>query len=303
MKIKICAGWTNSENITKRLVDQFSTDNKDINNLEFVYDNNYDIIVYNNYITESPKTGSQAFLFFHEPSWSGSHQKSFNENITVFGFNSTNYYVPNGRLIEMPACMFYGGTGPDREGWDFWTYNTLINTQFQKTKNISSIVSRLGENKTSVPEGCIYIDRYNLIRSLINDDSMNSIDFYGWSDEHKKHTLPLHMKKDGLINYKFSLCIENANENNYISEKFYDCILTNTIPIYFGCKNIKSIWPYEGYFLINDITNISEVTELLNYIKMNANILYDNMLPNLLKIKTEYFEIYNILKIIKRYCD
>jgi hypothetical protein len=287
MKIKICAGWDSSENITKRLRDQSAIDS---NNLNFVYDNSYDIIVYNNYVTEPPRTGSRAFLFFHEPSWSGSHQKSFSENITVFGFNSTSYSVPNGNLIEMPACMFYGGTGPDREGWDFWTYENLKSLSFNKTKNISSIISSLGK-EGSYPYGCIYAERYNLLNSLVSDN-FNYIDFYGYN-------LELSLKKDGLVDYKFSLCVENSNEKNYVSEKFYDCILTNTIPIYFGCNNIKEIWPFGGYFNIDDIRDTNTIKKLLLNIETNAETLYNTMLPDLLRIKKEYFQKYNILKVIE----
>lgn len=299
MKIKICAGWESCENITKRLLDQSVTNPDDLNGLAFVYDDSYDIIVYNNYVTEPPKTGSKAFLFFHEPSWSGSHQKSFNEDITVFGFNTTSYSVPNGRLIEMPACMFYGGTGPYREGWDFWTANNLANSTFDKTKNISSIVSCLGKNGDSTP-GCIYSKRYSLIKYLI-DNNLDFVDFFGWSDEGKPNTLPLHFKKDGLIDYKFSLCIENSNEKNYISEKFYDCILTNTIPIYFGCANIKEIWPDGGYINIEDIENKNQIKQLLINIEQNADFIYQKTLPDLLKLKKNYSNKYNIIKIIKEY--
>lgn len=299
MKIKICAGWENSKNITKRLLDQFITDPIDIIDLEFVYDDSYDIIVYNNYITELPKVGSKAFLFFHEPSWSGSHQKYFNEDITVFGFNTTSYNVPNGKLVEMPACIFYGGTGPYREGWDFWKYDNLVKTSFCKTKNISSIVSCLGNNGDSAP-GCIYSKRYNLLKYLINSN-LNFIDFYGCLDEKKSNTLPLNFKKDGLINYKFSLCIENSHEKNYISEKFYDCILTNTIPIYYGCSNIKDIWPYEGYINLLDIEDLESIKETLIKIESNSDYLYNKMLPNLIKIKTEFFNKYNIIKVVQKY--
>jgi len=289
MKIKICAGWDSCENITKRLFDQFNTGTC---TFDFVFDNTYDIIVYNNYITETPKSGSKAFLFFHEPSWSGSHQKQFDQEIIIFGFDSELYSAPNGRVIEIPACMFYGGTGPYREGWDFWTYKNLISISFDKTKNISSVISSLGK-EGSYPPRCIYSERYNLLNSLVSDD-FNYIDFYGYN-------LGLSLKKDGLVDYRFSLCVENSNEKNYVSEKFYDCILTNTIPIYFGCNNIKDIWPFGGYFSIEDIRDINAIKNLLRYIEINAESLYNTMLPDLLKIKKEYFQKYNILKVIEKY--
>ena len=122
------------------------------------------------------------------------------------------------------------------------------------------------------------------------------VDFYGWEKNDSNLKGGLNKKKDGLVDYKFSICIENANEKNWISEKFFDCVLTNTIPIYFGCSNIKEFFPEEGYFLLNNITNIDEVKNLLKNIDENSDYLYDQMLPNLLKIKEKYFKEFNILK-------
>jgi hypothetical protein len=183
--------------------------------------------------------------------------------------------------------MFYGGTGKPREG-DFWNYDNLINRAFEKSKMISSIVSSLGNDDKEYPSGCIYKKRVNLIKSVI--DKCGFVDVFGWNDK------GLNFKKDGLVDYRFSICIENSNEKNYISEKFYDCILTNTIPIYFGCKNIKEFLPENGYILIEDIDNIDKIVEQLNYIVNNCEKLYDEMLPSLLKIKEKYFNELNLLK-------
>ena len=286
MKIKICAGWDSSENVTKRLLDQFKTDNNHDN--EFVYDDSYDLIVFNNYVTEEPKQNSKAYIFFHEPTWSGNHQKTFSQyrNITIFGYDKNNYDSPE-NVIETPACLFYGGAGQWREGNDFWNYNNLKEYPFNKDKNISSIVSTLGNDERSYSEGCIYKKRIKAITSII--EKCNFIDVYGWGDKH----LPL--KKDGLIRYKFSICIENSSEKNYISEKFYDCILTNTIPIYFGCKNIRNFLPEAGYFLIENIDDTKTLIDQLNYININSEKLYEQMLPELLKIKKKYFNDLNLL--------
>jgi hypothetical protein len=276
------------------------TSDDDLSNIEFVYDDSYDMIVYNNYITESPKDYSESIIFFHEPSWVGNHQKTFNnvDNITVFGFNKNNY-DSIGKVIELPSHMFYGGRGPWCEGWDFWSYDNLINYTFNKTKKISSVVSTIGSENKDYPDGCLYIDRFRLIDNL--SKKIDFVDFFGWEGNLPHFMGGLTEKKDGIVDYKFSICIENANEINYISEKFYDCILTNTIPIYYGCKNIKDIWPENGYFLINDIKNVSEVESLLLYINNNIDLLYDTMLPELLKMKERYFSDFNLLKKINNF--
>lgn len=288
-KVKFTAGWDTSEQITKRLLEQFKTNENDMSNIEFVYDNSYDIIVYNNYVTEEPKENSKSYIFFHEPTWSGNHQKTFSNyrDLTIFGHNKGNYDVPN-KVLEIPSHLFYGGRGPSSDSSDFWNYNNLFNYDFKKNKSISSVVSSLGNDNNDYPSGCIYKERVNLINKILI--KCDFIDVFGWGDK------GLNQKKDGIVDYKFSLCIENSNEQNYVSEKFYDCLLTNTIPIYFGCKNIKEFWPENGYILIKDITNTDEIIKTLNNVFENCDLLYDEMLPNLLGMKKRYFEEFNLLK-------
>lgn len=294
MKVKFCAGWETSELITKRLIEQFKTNESDVENIEFVYDNTYDMIVFNNYVTEEPKENSKSIIFFHEPTWSGNHQKTFSsyKDIIIFGHNKENYDSPE-KVVELPSHLFYGGRGPSTEGWDFWNYNNLKNYDFKKTKVISSVVSPLGNDERIYPEGCIYKERVNLIKEII--DKCEFVDAFGWGDKF------LGLKKDGVVDYKFSICIENSNEKNYISEKFYDCILTNTIPIYFGCSNIKTFWPEDGYFLIDDINNTSKIVDLIKYIFENSEEIYDRMLPELIKMKERYFTEFNPLKKINEF--
>ena len=74
--------------------------------------------------------------------------------------------------------------------------------------------------------------------------------------------------------------------------------MTNTIPIYYGCKNIKDFLPENGYFYIDNIDNVENILDLLIDINTNADSYYNKMLPELQKIKQKYFDIYNPLKII-----
>lgn len=296
MKVKFCAGWDTSEQITKRLLSQFKTPKIDLTDIEFVYDDSYDVIVFNNYISEKPKKDSKSCIFFHEPSWSGSHQKNYKEynNLTVFGHYKELYDASN--IVEIPSHLFYGGRGPWCEGWDFWSYDNINNSEFKKTKGISSVVSNLGMGEHNHPIGCLYKERCNLISNLI--DNTPFVDFYGWGKNDNNLKGSIQQKKDGIVDYKFSICIENTNEKNYVSEKFYDCILTNTIPIYFGCKNIKELWWENGYIHIDDISDVDSVIKQLKLIEENVDLYYNNMLPSLLKMKERYFSDFNLLQLV-----
>lgn len=300
MKVKYCASWDTPERVTKRLLEQFKTSNEDISNIEFVYDNAYDIIVYNNYISEPPIPNSTIYIFFHEPTWSGSHQTDFSNynNITVFGFDK-NLYSPSGICIEIPAMTFYGGRGDWVDSSADWNYSKIREYDlFRKTKNISSIITPLNTHTTD--KRCIYNERYNLAQFLLDNTAF--IDFYGgWNYNTHCNTSPY--KLSATKDYKFSIAIENQFTKNWISEKFYDSIITNTIPIYYGCTNIREIYPEDGYFLLEDITDHSNILSLLKHINQNSEQLYREMLPNLLKIKERYFNMYNPLRVINELCS
>jgi hypothetical protein len=133
---------------------------------------------------------------------------------------------------------------------------------------------------------CLYPQRTK-IASMV--ETLKFIDvFNGGNSSPKRH--------DALVDYRFNLSIENEHQDNWISEKFYDCILTDTIPIYFGCKNIKNIYPEDGYILIEDINDVNQINELLVYIEKNADSIYEQKIKGLKKIKEKYFKEYNLLK-------
>jgi hypothetical protein len=294
-KVKISANWDTSENVTKRLLYQFLTSPEDTSNIEFVYDESYDVIVFLNHINGSIKPNSKAYVFPHEPTWSGSHQLNYlnNTEVTVFGFDK-KFYSPQEVCSELPAHTFYGGRGPWMDKEEDWNYGKLISHNPTKTKNISSVVTRLNSNDSN-PEGCSYKYRYELNQYL--SENAPFIDFYsGWGDIEEPQ------KKHAVESYRFSIAMENQFTKNWISEKFYDSILYNTVPIYFGCSNIKEIYPELGYFIFEDVTNHKQCLELINHIENNAEEIYQKMLPEVLKIKQKYFNNYNLLKKINNLC-
>jgi hypothetical protein len=281
-KIRVSAGYDTSENLTERLLKQFKTPEIDLSNVEFVYDDSYDIVVFFNYVNLDLKENTKSYILPHEPFWCGSHQKSCNKGTIILGFDKDQY---NGDCIETVSHTFYGGRGPWVDKLDFWCFDNLYNKNFIKTKNISSSVTKLN---VDYGETCLYPQRFNVSNMV---DEISIIDCYGGGSSSPQ-------RKDALIDYRFNLAIENGHTNNWITEKFYDCVLTDTIPIYFGCKNIKEIYPEGGYILINDINNIEEIKNLLNHVNENSEKIYSENIESLREIKKRYFQEYNLLKLI-----
>ena len=150
---------------------------------------------------------------------------------------------------------------------------------YNKTKNISIISS----DKTQATGHKL---RHSVI-SKFND----KFDVYG-----RKYN-PIKNKIDGLMDYRFSIVIENCKRDYWFTEKLIDCLVTGTIPIYWGCPSIGDFFDIRGFIIIdniddlkNVINNISEETykEKLKYVEHNfieskKYILPDNLIYKKIK--------------------
>ncbi len=63
--------------------------------------------------------------------------------------------------------------------------------------------------------------------------------------------------------YQYSLVIENSSQPNYFTEKLIDCLITKTIPIYYGCPNISEYFDTTGWILLTDPTPETRLNEFV----------------------------------------
>ncbi|HCH33031.1 MAG TPA: hypothetical protein DE045_08815 [Oceanospirillaceae bacterium] len=115
-----------------------------------------------------------------------------------------------------------------------WVSDEAINNSVVKTKSCSLIASA----KKNL-EG-------HRLRHRIAD----------WCQEHSptiellgKAYQPFEKKEDGLAPYHHSIIIENNQEKEYYTEKLLDCMLCNTMPIYWGCPNIGEYFDTKGLII------------------------------------------------------
>jgi hypothetical protein len=103
-------------------------------------------------------------------------------------------------------------------------------------------------------------------------------------------------KTELFIDSMFHIAIENNRAENYFTEKLIDCIVSKTLPIYYGCPNIHEYFNINGMIIINDLNDIDKINDLtekyyydhLIYIEEN----YQKML-NLLSFKDQFINIIN----------
>lgn len=90
------------------------------------------------------------------------------------------------------------------------------------------------------------------------------VDFYG------RGFNEIQSKEEGLVDYMFSVAIENASYSSYFTEKIQDCFATGTIPVYYGSPDIGNFFNPKGIISLTDDFDISWLTEELYYDKIDA---------------------------------
>ena len=164
-------------------------------------------------------------------------------------------------------------------------------------KKMSFIVANHGALAGSTqPTSSNYYIRENLLLKILNSDL--DIDIYGkgWSINDYRYKGAPPLKETALKNYKYSICMENSCEDFYISEKFFDAILNNCIPVYYGCKNIEKAYNKDA-FITFDPESVSIIDELKEIIEKPISW----RLPAILQCKKDYFGKYNLLKYLQKF--
>ena len=88
-------------------------------------------------------------------------------------------------------------------------------------------------------------------------------------------------KTELFIPYQFSIVIENVRETNGVTEKLIDCLITKTIPLYYGCPNVSSIFNTDGWILLTSDDIVKELHEKLpalhaDYYKQYEHVIEEN---------------------------
>ena len=77
----------------------------------------------------------------------------------------------------------------------------------------------------------------------------------------------------GHKDYMFSVIIENCKRDYWFTEKLIDCLITGSVPIYWGCPSIGDFFNTKGFIIVD---NVEEVGESLD--KLTPE-LYEEMRP------------------------
>lgn len=280
MKVKFFSDYEVSEKLLQRFRANYDVYD---DALEFTTGDDYDFAVAFNRADGHLKPGTKLITVIQEPTFSEAfeqgdsltnsdylivHDKSLFEKVWKVKLGK--------KVIESPAFMFYH----DRVDHHF--YEGIEN--LKKDKKISMIVSAHHFKWGN------YLKRINVLQQILLSDL--DIDIYGrnWSIPDDRYKGQLEYKYTGLLRYEYSIAIENSHERNYISEKFFDCILCNTVPIYNGAPNIHEVYD-ERYFRTIDLDSPTIVDDIKGIIAQPS--------PGCLVNKEIYNKKYNLYTKLK----
>ena len=165
--------------------------------------------------------------------------------IDLLDFLFTNDEVLLKNYPEKTKFIPYGG------GW-------IKEENFGLAKK-SKLVSIIYSHKKGPHEG------YRIRHDLANRYS-HILDLFG-----NGSPKPIEFKEEALVDYMFTIVIENVSDKNYFTEKIVDPMLTGTIPIYWGCPNIGNFFNTRG---IIDL-KLENIDSILNSLSVD---LYSSML-------------------------
>eukprot|EP00041_Stephanoeca_diplocostata_P031229 m.968416 g.968416 ORF g.968416 m.968416 type:complete len:1112 (+) comp23917_c0_seq8:89-3424(+) len=74
--------------------------------------------------------------------------------------------------------------------------------------------------------------------------------------------------------HKFCFAIENNIDEDYVTEKVWDCIASGAVPIYRGAPNVAEYMPFgkESIILMNDFSSLGELVDYMRVVASNETL-------------------------------
>ena len=88
--------------------------------------------------------------------------------------------------------------------------------------------------------------------------------------------------------FQFSLVIENVREINGITEKLIDCLITKTIPIYYGCPNVSKFFNTDGWIILETQDIVQELHAKLPILNESYYAKYEAVIEENYKRAQQY---------------
>ncbi len=140
---------------------------------------------------------------------------------------------------------------------------------YDKTKLISTVAS--SQNRVVG----------HILRHQVKDKFGERIEGFG-----KLYNRFINSKLEALKDYKFAVVIENTREPNYFSEKLIDALSVGSVPIYWGCPNIKNFgFSVDGIIEFDTLEDLDKIVKKIEDGKIKYEDFSDSIKFNFEKCK------------------
>jgi hypothetical protein len=106
---------------------------------------------------------------------------------------------------------------------------------------------------------------------------------------------PIADKWDALAPYKYSVVLENSSYSDYWTEKLSDALLSETLPIYYGCPNIYDYFPKDSLVTINIYDIKNSIAQIQKIIESDT---YEKSINAIIKARNVVLDKYNLFPAI-----
>jgi len=287
-KVKVVANYDNDFNIYKSVL---NSSIKEFKNFELTYDDFYDLLfIINGYKGKINTDKKNIIGLLQEPINNINYDRNLHFYCDKIFCQSSDMFNKYKKISEQPLNMFHSGHVSI-------PLKSIIEKENKKDKEICIIMSGLTSPNNPSWKNHNYIKRQELLRQIINSDLDIDIFGRGLNINDRRYKGEIASKHDILKSYKYSIAIENCCEKNYVSEKFFDCLLNDCIPLYYGCPNVESI--YNNCYLALDLDNQNIIADIKQKISSDNSHIY----INLLEAKQKYINMYTVASLIERVID
>jgi len=289
VRVKMLCNWTNSYNLCNEWKHMSKGDCK-WNNVKITHEDNnidYYIIINKPFNNDDLYISNKTIIFQMEPKCNNSD----NSWGTKTWGEWENPDESNFMEVRKHTNFYNNCT------WNIKIdYNDLQNNNIKKSYDY---ISTICSSKYFDPG---HIKRINFLKYIENKNYESfKIDIYGNDNNHKfinyKGSLSTDSKLIGIVPYKYYFMAENNSEYNYITEKFWEPLISECLCFYWGAPNISDYINPNAYVVLD-----------LDDFEKSYNIINDAIINNLWAkriniIRTEKYKIlnyYNFFPTIER---
>ncbi|KAL3814232.1 hypothetical protein ACJIZ3_015500 [Penstemon smallii] len=114
------------------------------------------------------------------------------------------------------------------------------------------------------------------LQALVALENANiKIDSYGGCHRNRDGRVD---KVETLKRYRFSLAFENSNEEDYVTEKFFQSLVAGSVPVVVGAPNIQDFAPSPNSLLhIKEVSDVDSVAKTMKYLAENPSAYNESL--------------------------